>query len=152
MYQYSSTVQLRSFTCFYVPLLLSKLTAFGKQRESTLIVKLQSSPSDVFCPSRLCPLHSFPYFLSHSFTSPLFSSTPSNSPHPLCPVTLYLSLFFLSLSLYSLRFLSRSLCYPCLLIQLGARAPLHCHYTLICFLCFLAVGVILQSGVEAIIN
>ena len=87
-----------------MPLLLSKLSALGKQRESVLIVKLQSSLSDVFCPSRLCPFHSSPYFLSHSFTSPHISSTPSNSPHPLCPVTLYLSLFFFSLSLPSLPF------------------------------------------------
>lgn len=114
-------MQFKCSTCVSGPLLLSKLTAFGKHQESILIVKLQSSLSDVFCPSRLCPLHFSPYFLSHSFTSPLISYTPSNSPHPLFPVTLYLSLFSLSLSR----------CYPCLLIQLGARAPsplpLHPH-------------------------
>lgn len=45
----------------------------------------------------VCPLHSFPCILSHSFTFPLLFSNPSNPPHPLCPVILYLSLFFLSL-------------------------------------------------------
>lgn len=72
------------------------------------------------------------YFLSHFFTPPLH---PPNSS-----------------AAFSHPALSLSLALPCLLIQLGARAPLHCHYTLICSLCFVAVGVILQSGVEAIIN
>lgn len=132
-------VQFECFTCGSLPLLLSKVTEFGKQQESVLIVNLQSSLSDVFCPSRLCPLPSSPYFLSHSFTFPPVSYTPTKLSPPCLesPCTCLSSL-------------SPSLCYPCLL--LGARAPLCCHYTLICSLCFLAVGVILQSSVEAIIN
>lgn len=151
MYQHSSIEPFQCFTCFYVPLLLSKLTAFGKQDESILIVKLESSLSDVFCPSRLCPLHFSPYFLSHSFTSPS-SLTPPSTFLTLCVLSPCTFLYFFPLSHFLPFYRSLFLCYPYLLIQLGARAPLHCHYTLICFLCFLAVGVILQSGVGAIIN
>lgn len=46
-----------------------------------------------------------PHFLSHSFTSPLIYYTPSNSSHPLFPVTQYFSLSFsLSLSLFPTSF------------------------------------------------
>lgn len=97
------------------------------QTTSVLIVKLQSSLFDAFCPSRLSPVHSFVYFLSHSFMSPLFSSTPSNSPQPLCPVTLYLSLFSLSLSFSVSSFSSLSLSFNSIRGQGPTPLPLHPH-------------------------
>lgn len=115
LYQQASTTQFKCFTCNYGLLLLSKSTVLGKQR--------------VYSNCKASAVSLWMFFvltvLALSTLHPLFSSTPSQVSPPLCPITLHLSLFF-----------TLPYCYPCLLIQLGARAPLGCHYTLICFSVF----------------
>lgn len=119
-------VQFKCFTCGSMPLLLSKVTEFGKHQESILIVNLQSSLSDVFCPSRLCPLHSFLYFVSHSFTSPHVSYTP-NSPHLVSSHPVLVCLFSLSLSLLPMSFIGG---------QGPTLLPLHPHLLSVFFSCW----------------
>lgn len=93
---------------------------FGSRPRSLLIVKLRSSLADVFLSQMTLPSALVPYSPSRSSTFPFISHLPTRAT----PLTLRFQSPCTCLS-------SPTLSYPCLLIQLGARAPsplpLHPH-------------------------